>query len=341
MLALMIKLVGRVLLAGCLTTAVACQGPGSLRDPSYKSFQYAEVSGKGIIALGQRLFFDPQLSGSARTACATCHNPEFAYGDARPVSISDNGEPGVRHAPSLLKVGLRPYLMWDGRFASLEEQAFGPFRPDGEMGINIEGAASRISRDPNYRIQFAQAFGRPPSPEGIVTAIAAFERTLVIGTSRFDRFVLNKEEHALTPLERYGLEVFTARGHCGACHAVFAPMVPALPLFSDFEFRNIGIGFDGGGFRDLGRGAVTLADRDYGTFRTPTLRNVAVTAPYMHDGSLGTLEEVVAFYDAGGRPNPNLDPILRPLALTDQEKDGLVAFLRSLTDLEYSPALTR
>ena len=337
----MLKLLCRALLAGCLATGVACQGSHSLRDPQYQWSQYTETSSKEVAALGQRLFFDPQLSGSGRTACATCHNPDFAYGDPRPVSISDNGQPGLRHAPSLLNVGFRPYLMWDGRFASLEEQAFGPFRPDGEMGIGIEGASARISRDPNYRFQFSHAFGQSPSPEGIVAAIAAFERTIAIGNSRFERFAFNRDERALSSLEKYGFEVFTRRGLCASCHVIFAPMASAFPLFTDFKFRNIGIGFSGSGFRDLGRGAVTFAEEDYGAFRTPSLRNVAVTGPYMHDGSLGTLDEVIAFYDAGGRPNPNLDPILRPLGLTDQEKDGLVAFLGSLTDLEFSPAPTR
>ena len=337
----MLKVLCRALLAGCVAIGAACQGSRSLQDPQYQWSQYTEASTKEVVALGQRLFFDPQLSGSGRTACATCHNPDFVYGDLRPVSISDNGQPGRRHAPSLLNVGFRPYLMWDGRFASLEEQAFGPFRPEGEMGIGIEGAAARISRDPNYRLQFSRVLGQPPSPEGIVAAIAGFERTLVIGNSRFDRFALNKDERALSPLEKYGLEVFTGKGLCANCHVIFAPKVSALPLFTDFEFRNIGIGFDGDGFHDLGRGAVTLAEQDYGAFRTPSLRNVAITGPYMHDGSLGTLDEVIAFYDAGGRPNPNLNPFLRPLGLTDQEKDGLVAFLGSLTDLEFSPAPTR
>ena len=161
----MLKVLCRALLAGCVAIGAACQGSRSLRDPQYQWSQYTETSTKEVVALGQRLFFDPQLSGSGRTACATCHNPDFVYGDLRPVSISDNGQPGRRHAPSLLNVGFRPYLMWDGRFASLEEQAFGPFRPEGEMGIGIEGAAARISRDPNYRLQFSRVLGQPPSPD--------------------------------------------------------------------------------------------------------------------------------------------------------------------------------
>jgi cytochrome c peroxidase len=323
-----------ILFLVCLFTAAGCEASRPVHESLYQGPQYAPASDKEIITLGQRLFFDPQLSGSGHTACATCHNPGFAYGDPRPVSISDNGQPGLRNAPPLINVRLRPHLMWDGRFVSLEEQAFGPFRPDGEMGTDIAGAAARISRDPNYQLHFRQRLGHPPSPDGIVAALAAFERTLVIGNSRFDRFAADKDERALSPMEKFGLEVFTGRGLCVKCHIIY-PTLPRVPLFSDFKFHNIGIGFTGDGFRDLGRGAVTSAEEDVGAFRTPSLRNVAVTGPYMHDGSLGTLEEVIAFYDGGGQPNPNQSPILQPLGLSTQEKTALIAFLYTLTDLEF------
>ena len=304
-----------------------------LSDWSHKWSPYSEAPTPAIVALGQRLFFDPRLSGSGRTACASCHRPDFAYSDPRPVSISDTGRPGLRHSPSLLNVALRPRLMWDGVFGSLEEQAYGPFER-GEMGIGIEDAAGRLSQDPSYLRSFVHAFGQPPSPRGIVQAVAAFERTLVIGNSRFDRFVLGRDAQALTPLEQHGYEVFTTKGQCVSCHALFAPGVTAFPLLSDFAFRNLGVGFGRDGFRDKGRAGVTLTEADYGAFRTPSLRNVAATGPYMHDGSLGTLKEVVAFYDAGGLPNPNQDRILRPLHLSAHERDGLVAFLYSLTEVE-------
>jgi cytochrome c peroxidase len=328
----MLQLLCRALLVVCLGTLAACEGPGPLRGPSPWSAAPGPPN-KKIIALGQRLFFDTGLSASGRTACASCHSPDFAYGDPRPVSTSDDGQPGTRNAPSLLNVSFRPYYMWDGRFATLEEQVFSPFRPNGEMGIPIEGAAARISRDPNYRLQFFHAFGEPPSPNGIAAAVAAYERTLLTGNSRFERFALNKDEGALSGLEKFGLEVFTNRARCVSCHTIFAPAVAGVPLFSDFAFRNIGIGFVGEGFRDLGRGGVTLAEKDHGAFRTPSLRNVAVTGPYMHDGSLATLDEVIAFYDAGGQPNPNQSP-MQPLALNGEEKQGLIAFLHSLTDME-------
>jgi len=331
----MVKLLCRALLVGCLGLAVAWGRPLPAWAPPYKWSQYPQAWGETIIALGQKLFSDPRLSGSGRTACATCHNPSFAYGDPRPVSISDGGKPGLRHAPSLLNVGLRPLLMWDGRFHSLEEQAFDPFRQHGEMGMGIEDAATRISRDPDCRLRFFSVFGQPPSAEGMVAAIAAFERSLVTGNSRFQRFLLNKDGRAFTPFERYGLDIFTSKGRCVICHPIFTPMVSAYPLLTDFAFRNTGVGSNFDGYRDVGRSAVTFTPTDYGAFRTPSLRNVAIAGPYMHDGSLRTLDEVIAFYNAGGRPNPNQSPLLQPLGLTVQEKYGLVAFLYSLTDLAF------
>jgi cytochrome c peroxidase len=315
------------LVAGCSADSRRIDGLANERPG------YSEVPTAGVVALGRQLFFDPELSGSGRTACASCHSPDFAYADPRRVSISDAGRAGVRNSPSLLNVALRPRLMWDGRFTSLEEQVSSPFER-GEMGIGIDGAADRIARDPGYRRAFGHAFGQPPSPDGIVQAVAAFERTLVIGNSRFDRFLLKRDRYALSPLEQHGFEVFTTRGRCVSCHAIFAPGVTAFPLLTDFAFRNLGIGFGRDGFRDQGRAAVTFDQADTGAFRTPSLRNVAATGPYMHDGSLRTLEEVVGFYDAGGRPNPNQDQILRPLNLSDRERDALVAFLHSLTDQE-------
>src|SRR6266851_2054516 len=260
-------------LLGCLIAG--CTSSHRMWGPSSQWPHIPEVSRQATIVLGQRLFFDPELSGSGHTACATCHNPGYAYGDPRPVSTSDDGQLGIRNAPSLLNVGFRPRLMWDGRFGSLEEQVFGPFRRNGEMGIGIEEVAAKISGNPNYQLQFFHAFGRPPSPDGIAQALAAFERTLVIGNSRFDRFMLGRDERALSQPEKLGFEIFTGKGRCASCHAIFAPNVSAFPLFSDFGFRNIGIGFGRNGFRDAGRAAITFANEDYGTFRTPSLRNVA------------------------------------------------------------------
>jgi cytochrome c peroxidase len=331
----MLRILWCVLLAGSVTAAVAAEVSGQWWSTPVRWAQNRERPNKQLVTLGQRLFFDPGLSASGHTACATCHDPQFAYGDSQRISLLDSGQPGIRNAPSLINVRFRPRLMWDGRFRSLEEQAFDPFRPNSEMGISIEEAAGQISLDPSYSAQFFHVFAQPPSPNGIVRALAAYERTLVAGSSRFDRYFYYKDQLALSRWEQWGFEIFTRRANCATCHVTYIPGIPAPPLFSDFRFRNTGVGFTDFGYGDLGLSAVTFSKRDCGLFRTPSLRNIAVTGPYMHDGSFRTLDEVVAFYNAGGHPNPNLDPIVKPLGLSDQEGGALVAFLYSLTDQQY------
>jgi cytochrome c peroxidase len=288
-----------------------------------------------LVALGERLFFDPGLSGSGQTACATCHNPAHGWAEPHPVSVSDSGKPGRRNAPTIINVAFAPTLMWDGRFRTLEEQALFPFRRSGEMGADIGEIIERLREDPGYSGQFEATLGEPPTPEGVGRAIAAFERTIVSYDSPFDRFWRDHNHSALNPLERHGYEVFTGKGECVSCHDVPHDH-HEQPLLTDFSFHNEGIGFRRGCFKDLGRARITHAARDKGAFRTPSLRNVALTAPYMHDGSLPTLEDVVDFYDAGGRHNPALSPELHPLYLSPDEKEALVAFLYSLTDPNYA-----
>jgi cytochrome c peroxidase len=331
----MLRILWCAWLVGSVTAVVAAEVPHGRWSTPVRWSQSRDAWNKQIVILGQRLFFDPGLSASGHTACATCHDPQFAYGDPQRISLLDSGEPGIRHAPSLINVCFRPRLMWDGRFRSLEEQAFSPFRSDGEMGVSIEDAAGQISLDPSYSAQFFHVFGYPPSPHGIVEALAAYERTLVAGSSRFDRYFYYKDRLALSRWEQWGFEIFTRRANCASCHVISTPGIPAPPLFSDFRFRNTGVGFTEFGYVDSGVGAVTLSRHDWGSFRTPSLRNLAVTGPYMHDGSFRTLDDVVAFYNAGGRPNPNLDPIVKPLGLSVQEGSALVAFLYSLTDEQY------
>lgn len=331
----MFSVVVSVFFFGVLLTGAAAQDVRQIWNEPNRRPQPGGWESTPIVELGRHLFFDTALSGSGRTACASCHDPRLAYSDPRPVSVLDTGYPGRRNAPSLVNVWYRPRLTWDGRFESLEQQAFDPFKPDGEMGIGIEGAVDRISRDPGYASHFFSAFGRPPSPEGVATALAAFERTLVRANSRFDRFVAYRDSAALSPMERRGWEYFTGKAGCVNCHIVFAPGTPSFPLFSDSGFHNEGVGFGPGGFLDPGRAGVTFADIDCGAFRTPSLRNVAVTGPYMHNGSLRTLYEVISFYNAGGGQSPNRSPKLRPLGLNEYEKEALIAFLLSLTDQDY------
>jgi cytochrome c peroxidase len=290
-----------------------------------------------LTLLGQRLFHDTRLSGTGGTACASCHEPNVAFADPRQVSQSDGGQLGRRNAPSLINAGLLPALMWDGRFRSLEQQAFSPFAR-GEMGIDIFEAERRLNSDPEYLHLFRVALNSRPSANGMAIALAAYQRTLISEESRFDRFIRNNGAGTFTALELDGFLLFEGKAGCSNCHLTRTPAnhrVSGLRLFTDLGFHNLGIGFAAGRFGDLGRYRVTGMQSDLGAFRTPSLRNVAVTAPYMHDGSLPTLEDVIDFYDAGGRPNPFLSPFIRPLYLEDYEKAALVAFLQTLTDPRF------
>jgi cytochrome c peroxidase len=285
-----------------------------------------------LVLLGQQLFFDTRLSRSGRTACATCHDPGYAFAQPRRVSLSDSGRLGFRNVPSLLNADFLPVLMWDGRFSSLEEQALSPFLR-GEMGISVDEAVRRLRSDRRYADLFGIALGTRPTPSGMAGALAAYERTLISEENRFDRAVLYGDV-ALTPLEQDGLRLFETKAACAICHDP-RPRVSRsgvkMPLFTDFRFHNLGAGYRSNQLSDLGRYRVSRHQSDLGAFRTPSLRNVAMTAPYMHDGSLTTLEEVIDFYDAGGRPNPNLSPLIRPLFLSEYDKIALVAFLHSLS----------
>jgi len=296
-------------------------------------------AGSNAAYLGEKLFFDTRLSRTGATACATCHRPEYAFAEPRQVSVADSGRRGKRNAPSLINVRYVPALMWDGRFATLEQQALGPFRR-GEMGITVEDAAYRLRRDPEYVYLFDLAFARPPSAEGLAKALAAYQRTLVSAENRFERYLRTNDPSVLTSLEREGYGIFDGRAGCSNCHHFSRPRADpwreAPLLLTDLRFHNLGIGYRSGTFADTGRFEVTGIERDLGAFRTPSLRNLDPTGPYMHDGSLATLEDVIEFYDRGGRPNPYLSPLLTPLLLTSYEKAALLAFLRSLNDPAYA-----
>ena len=248
-----------------------------------------------------------------------------------PVDRQAEQRPGLieRNAPTLSSrlILLGQKLFYDRRL-SLR----------GEMGIDIGEAERRLNSDAEYLHLFQAALNSRPSANGMAKALAAYQRTLISETSRFDRFILNNEAANLTALELDGLLLFERKAGCSICHQ-FQPLgnyqTSGLRLFTDFGFHNLGIGYAAGRFTDTGRYRVSGDESDLGAFRTPSLRNVAVTAPYMHDGSLATLEDVIDFYDAGGRPNPNLSPFIRPLFLSVYEKAALIAFLRTLTDQQY------
>jgi cytochrome c peroxidase len=273
------------------------------------------------VALGRKLFFDPILSADGTVACASCHRPDhgFASVEARPRGI--RGQQTTRRAPSLFNRAYGKSFFWDGRSASLEEQALEPIAHPAELGSSAADAVTRLRADKEYTALFTAAFPDGVTAANLGTALASFERVLLRGDSRVDRFRQNGKHSGLTPSERHGLWLYESKGQCWRCHGG--------ANFTDEDFHNTGVSW-GKEPLDLGRGGVTKKEADRGKFKTPTLRGVALTAPYMHDGSLKTLEDVVNFYNRGGGANPNLDPRLRPLGLSHDEARDLVAFLKAL-----------
>jgi cytochrome c peroxidase len=228
---------------------------------------------------------------------------------------------GGRNSGTIIDSGYMNFQFWDGRALSLEEQALGPIHNPIEMGETLENVVRKLNAIPGYKEQFQAVFGTDVNTDGIAKAIAAFERTIVSGPSPYDRQLMG-DETALSAAAQRGMRLFNGKGHCISCHSG--------PSFSDQSFHNLGVGMDRKD-PDRGRFDHTKNPADTGKFKTPTLRNVAMTPPYLHDGSAKTLRDVVDLYDRGGVPNPHLDRLMLPLTLTAREKDDLVAFLEALT----------
>lgn len=276
---------------------------------------------KAKVELGKFLFFDKRLSQDKTLSCASCHNPRTGWTDQRPTSRGFRDQLSDRNAPMLLNAAYQTTQFWDGRAASLEEQAKSPIANPREMALSHDEAAARIFAVKGYGRLFKAAFGDPMvTIDRIVQAIASFERTLLSGNSPFDRYKAG-DKKALSAEAVRGLDVFGGKANCVQCHTG--------PNLTDGLFHNLGPGMERR-VQDMGRHVVTKQDKDRGAFKTPGLRNLSQTAPYMHDGSQATLEEVIAFLDQGGRANPWLSPLIKPLGLSDQEKKDLVAFLRAL-----------
>lgn len=283
------------------------------------------------IALGRDLFYDKRLSLNNSISCSSCHNPRRNFTDGLRHSIGVGGKAGIRNAPTILNSAYGRTQFWDGRARSLEEQVGGPMANSIEMNQPHEVSVSKLNADSLMRRRFEEAFGPGPVTLGkIEQAIASFERTLVSGDSDFDRYEYGGDKSALSPAAIRGLAVFKDpnRGNCASCHLITAQYA----LFTDGLFHNIGVGVnDEGNITDLGRYSETLRESDKGAFKTPTLRDVALTAPYMHDGSLKTLREVVDFYAGHGNSNPNLDPRIASITLSGKDRLDLVEFLKSLS----------
>ncbi len=283
------------------------------------------------IALGRRLFFEKALSKDRSKSCAHCHDPALAFADGRKTAIGVRGQVGRRNVPSLLNAAIAPFLFWDGRSVSLEAQAEGPLLAVDELDMTEDLLVERIREIEAYAPLFAAAFGTPTvTLRRASQAISSFERTLLAADSPFDRWWFGKDDAALDAAQKRGYELFRTKGSCASCHSIR----PAEAAFSDFEFHATGAGAKDDA--DLGRFVVTGRDEDRRRFRTPSLRQVADTGPYFHDGSAATLKDVIEHYDKGGAVVAGVTPEIAPLHLSPQEEADLEAFLRALS----SPSVT-
>lgn len=287
------------------------------------------------VALGKRLFFDKILSGDGTMACASCHSPANAFTDDTPTSVGIDGQNGQRNSMPLFNLAwnFNERFAWDGKELSLERQALEPVENPVEMHSNWDDVVNRLQSHPDYPELFRRAFNTNfITKELTAKAISQFERTLISANSKFDRFSINQT--TLTPQEENGLNVFLSeeKGDCFHCHGN-----PNSPLWTDNDFHNNGLDAT---FTDLGLGAVTGDPNDNGKFRTPSLRNLSFTAPYMHDGRFTTLDEVIDFYSEGLQNSPTIDPLMKKVdeggvQISDQDKADLKAFLLTLNDPSF------
>lgn len=274
--------------------------------------------------LGKALFYDTRLSADGRVSCSSCHRPELAFSDDLKVSLGSDMTPGRSNAPPLFNLGYHPYFTRAGGVPTLEMQILVPIQEHDEFNSNIVEIANRLSDDAELQQLSEASYARALDPFVITRALANFERTLVSGNSPYDRYVLG-DQNALSNLEKEGLQLFSSpRLACAECHSGI--------LFSDFSFQNNGLYEN---YKDNGRRRFTGMESDEALFKVPSLRNIEVTAPYMHDGSMFDLDEVIAHYNKGGRGHFNQSHLVKPLNLTNQEQLALKAFLISLTDDDF------
>lgn len=325
----------RILSAALALAAAGCGGAAAEEGPPPRHAALAEyvrpdsipfpgdnAPGAAREALGKMLFFDPRLSASQTVSCGTCHNPGFHWGDGLPRGVGDKMKVLNRRTPTVLNVAWAAALFWDGRAETLEEQALLPIASADEMNMDMDSLIGRLRSVPGYPPLFEAAYpGEGITPSTLGKALAAYQRTIVSGDAPFDAWVRG-DTSAISPQAQLGFRVFTGKAGCDVCHGGWR--------FTDDSFHDIGLPGT-----DRGRGAVLDLDVVQFAFKTPTLRNVAERSPYMHDGSVATLEEVVELYDRGGQVRrPGLSPEIRPLRLTADEKRALVAYLRTLSSAD-------
>ena len=275
------------------------------------------------VELGRKLYFDPRLSGNNWISCATCHNPVLGFTDGLPRMLGGPAsKEGGRNSPTIINSAYNELQFWDGRAATLEEQALGPIQNPNEMFETLDNVVKKLSGIPGYLKAFKEVFGTGVTADGIAKAIAAFERTIVFANSPFDKYMLG-DEQAMSESAKRGMNLFNSKAECITCHNG--------PNFTDNKFHNIGVPADGPLKEDLGRYNVTKVEADKGAFKTSTLRNIAETGPYMHNGFFPTLFEVVQFYNGGGGRSENKSSLIHGLNLTGQEAADLIEFMKALT----------
>ena len=287
------------------------------------------VSTPARVELGRALFFDPRLSGNGASSCASCHNPSLGWSDGQKTAIGFGGLVLARATPTIVNTAFNTQFMWDGRARSLEDQALGPMKAADEMNTDFPAVIARLNGMPSYRALFDKAYpGEPVGEATIAKALAAFERTVVSRDAPFDRWLAG-DTRALTPEQYRGWKVFSdpAKGNCAACHNG--------PNFTDNGFHNIGVR-SAGANPDLGRFNIRKVASMKGAFKTPTLRDIELTAPYFRDGSAATLRDVVEHYARGGDDRSNVSADMKKLDLTEREKSDLVAFMKALTGKRVS-----
>lgn len=278
------------------------------------------------INLGKKLFYDTALSVDSTISCSSCHNAELAFSDDVSISEGVFGRLGFRNSPSLANVVYYPVMLKDGGNPTLETQPYVPLEDHFEMDFNMVLLVNRLNENAEYVAEFKNVFGSAPDPFGITRALAAFERTLISGNSPFDKYTYQGKTSALTTSQKEGMELFfSPELNCSSCHGGF--------LFTDNTFQNNGYFSDYSA--DSGRARITLLAADVGKFRVPTLRNIALTAPYMHDGSVVSLEDVLDRYMEGGSGHENQSELIKPFNLSAGEKSDLINFLNALTDEEF------
>ncbi|MBL4709115.1 MAG: cytochrome-c peroxidase [Flavobacteriales bacterium] len=275
--------------------------------------------------LGKRLFYDKALSIDKSISCGSCHKPALAFADDRQFSDGAFNRPGTRNAPSLANVGYQPYLLREGSVSTLEMQVLVPIQEHNEFNHNIVDIAKELQKDSTYVIMSLQAYNRVPDAFVITRAISNFQRTILSGNSNYDKYINQGVRSALNTTERRGMTLFfSSQTNCSSCHGGFN--------FSNYSFENNGLDSV---YTDNGRLRFTNDSADEALFKVPSLRNVGLTAPYMHDGRFSSLKEVVNHYNSGGKNHRNKSALIQALSLTDNEKSELVAFLYSLTDYEF------